>query len=105
MMSMTLATAGWAVIWIALVLRRWAPGMAPAAEVSYGIAFAFAAVGLFFGLFSLRAKLAWILITLAPIFANFSLLSLKVVVPGLLDLPSAEAAEAATEEADPPAGA
>lgn len=85
---MTLATGGWAVIWLALVMRRWAPDHAPSAEISYGIAFAFAALGLCFGLFSLRAKLAWILITMVPIFANVSLLGLKAVVPQLLDLPS-----------------
>lgn len=81
---MTFATLGWAVIWIALCLKRWAPGWAPAAEMSFAVASAFAVVGLGFGLFSLRAKLAWILITAAPIFANSSLLCLRLVVPGLL---------------------
>ena len=93
MLSMTLATIGWGMIWVSLVLRRWAPGWAPSAEISYGLAFSFAAAGLCVGLFSLRAKLAWILITLPALFANVSLLSLKAVVPHLLDLPVAEQVE------------
>ncbi len=90
MLSMTLATLGWGMIWVSLVLRRWAPNWAPSAEVSYGLAFSFAAAGLAVGLFTLRAKLAWILITLPAIFANVSLLGLKGVVPHILDLPSVE---------------
>lgn len=85
-MSMTMATLGWGVIWVALVLRRYAPSWAPSGEASYGVAFAFAVVGLCFGLFSFRSKLAWILLILVPIFANVSLLSLRAVMPGLLDL-------------------
>jgi hypothetical protein len=84
MTSMTLATLGWGVIWVALCLKRWAPEWSPGPEVAFGTASAFAIVGLGFGLFSLRAKLAWILITAAPIFANTSLLCLRLVVPGLL---------------------
>lgn len=91
---MTFATLGWGVIWITLCLKRWAPEWAPDPGTSFGIASGFAVVGLFFGLFSLRAKLAWILITAAPIFANTSLLCLRLVVPGLLQV------EAAQESAD-----
>lgn len=83
---MTLATLGWAVIWIALCLGRWAPEWAPTAEVSFNVASMFAIAGLGLGIFTLRAKLAWILITAAPIFANVSLLSLRFVVPELLNL-------------------
>ena len=91
---MTLATVGWSVIWTSLVLTRWAPGWAPRPEVSYGVASALAAVGLFFAVFSIRAKLAWILICCAPLFANASLLALHAVVPWLLE-PHSEPVEVA----------
>lgn len=92
MLSMTLATVGWSVIWTSLVLTRWAPSWAPAPETSYGTAGAVAAVGLFFALFSIRAQLSWILICVAPLFANGSLLALRAVVPWLLE-PHVEADE------------
>lgn len=87
---MTLATVGWAVIWVSLCLARWAPGWAPAPGLSFGVASVVALFGLGFGIFTLRAKAAWILITVAPIFANVSLLSLEYVVPDLLE-PTEEA--------------
>jgi len=85
MASMTFATVGWAVIWLTLCLVRWAPEWAPGAAVAFNLASLFGLVGLGLGVFTLRAKLAWILITAAPIFANASLLSLRVVVPDLFE--------------------
>jgi len=85
MLSMTLATIGWGLIWTSLVLTRWAPEWAPRPEISYGVSGAFAAVGLFFAVFSIRAQLSWILICVAPLFANVSLLALETVVPWLLE--------------------
>lgn len=85
MASMTFATIGWAVIWLTLCFVRWAPEWAPSAAVAFNLGAAFGLVGLGLGVFTLRAKLAWILITAAPIFANASLLSLRVVVPDLFE--------------------
>jgi len=84
MTSMTLATLGWAVVWTALCLRRWAPELAPDPVLTLRLASGIALVGLAVALFTLRAKLAWILITAAPLFANTSLLCLRWVVPDLL---------------------
>ena len=82
---MTLATLGWAVIWVAVCLVRWTPDWAPNPRIIFGSASLFAILGLGLGFFTLRAKLAWILITAAPIFANASLLSLEYVLPDLLE--------------------
>lgn len=102
MLSMTLATIGWAVIWTSLVLNRWAPGWAPSPEISFGVAGAFASVGLFFALFSIRAQLSWILICVAPLFANGSLLALRAVIPWLLEPHVDEVETGGPIEAAPP---
>ncbi len=81
MLSMTLASLGWGTAWLTLVLMKLAPGWAPSVEVAEAIASSFAFVGLCIGLFTLRAKLAWILITGVPLLANGSLLILPLIVP------------------------
>ena len=100
MLAMGLATAGWSVIWVSLVLIRWAPGWAPAPGMSYGLAGAFAAAGLFFAVFSVRAQLTWLLFCTAPIFANASLLALRPVVPWLLEPHAGNADEPGAAPAD-----
>ncbi len=100
---MTLATIGWAVIWISVCVARWVPGWAPDPTISFNAASFFALVGLGLGIFTLRAKLAWILITGAPLFANGSLLSLRYVIPDLLEPP--QLAEESAREGAPAASA
>jgi hypothetical protein len=51
--------------------------------------------------FSIRAQLSWILICVAPLFANGSLLALETVVPWLLE-PHAAEVDGASVEASPP---
>ena len=80
---MTMATLGWGTWWLEVVLRHYAPGWAPSLEVTLGISWSFALVGFCIGLFTLRAKLAWILITGVPLFANGSLLLLPLVLTEL----------------------
>lgn len=94
---MTFATLGWAMIWISVCLVRWAPDWAPPAGISFNVASAFALVGLGLGVFTMRAKLAWLLITAAPLFANGSLLSLRYVIPELLEAPSELEESASTD--------
>ena len=77
---MVLATAAWMAWWLALVLHRWAPSMAPGWPIVYGVACTCASVGLFFALFTIRARRVWILLATVPIFANASLL----LIPALL---------------------
>lgn len=81
MLSMTLATLGWGTVWLTVVLLKTAPSWAPHVGTTYVVASIFAFAGLCCGLFTLRAKLAWILITGVPLFANGSLLLLPLIVP------------------------
>ncbi|HIG11887.1 MAG TPA: hypothetical protein EYQ59_09570 [Planctomycetes bacterium] len=81
MLSMTLASLGWGTVWLTLVLMKLAPGWAPGVELAEWIASGFALAGLCCGFFTLRAKLAWILITLVPLGANASLLVLPWIIP------------------------
>ena len=100
MLSMTFATLGWATWWLAVVLARLAPGLAPGFHPTWAVTMVFAGAGLCCGLFTLRAKLAWILITGVPLFANGSLLLLPLLIPegsGILDPRAAESVEPAVE--------
>ena len=78
--AMVLATAGGMTWWIAIVLHRFAPSLAPGWPLVYGLAGAFAALGLGLALFTIRARTIWILLATVPIVANGSLL----LVPFLL---------------------
>lgn len=75
MFSMTMASLGWAVVWIDLALARLAPEIAPDLRVAAWIACAFGVVGLLAVLWAVRAKLAWLLVLLVPTFANVTLLA------------------------------
>lgn len=72
---MTVASLGWAVVWIDLALARLAPAFAPDLRVAAWVACAFGAVGLLAVLWAVRARLAWLLVLLLPTFANVTLLA------------------------------
>lgn len=78
---MTLASLGWGTVWLTVVLMKLAPDWAPELVVAEWIACGFAFAGLCCSVFTLRAKLAWILITGVPLCANGSLLILPLIVP------------------------
>ena len=82
--SMVLATAGWSVWWATLVLARWWPGSAPSPLVAAWIGFAFAAVGFFLAVFTVRARLVWVVLAGVPLFANGSLMLLPWVAHDLV---------------------
>lgn len=75
MFSMTMASLGWAVVWIDLALARLAPSIAPDLSVAAWIACAFGVVGLVAVLWAVRARLAWLLVLLVPTLANVTLLA------------------------------
>lgn len=75
MFSMTVATLGWAVVWIDLALARLAPSIAPDLRVAAWIACGFGVVGLFAVVWAVRAKAAWLLVLLVPTFANVTLVA------------------------------
>lgn len=73
MLAMILATAGWSVWWLAVILHRWRPELAPAMSWIYLVTGALAAVGGFLAFFTIRARLIWVLLAGVPLFANASL--------------------------------
>ena len=76
MTAMVFATMGWGAWWTFLILTRFAPEWAPSVQSTYIVGAVFAAVGLFFAIFTVRARLIWVLLAGVPIFANSSLLFL-----------------------------
>jgi len=72
---MSMASLGWAAIWIDVLLARWAPSCAPALPVAAWIAFGFALIGFAAVLWGIRARLAWLLMLLVPLVANGALLA------------------------------
>lgn len=80
---MTLASLGWGCWWLAVALAKFAPDLAPGITVTQVMADVFAIAGLLCGLFTLRAKLAWILITGIPICANLALIVFPFMLPKL----------------------
>ncbi len=94
---MTLATVGWGVWWITVLLMRFAPGIAPSPTVTAWVASSFAVVGLFLAIFTIRARTIWVLLAGVPIFANGSLLALPFVVQDL-----EVHAKTGTDDADAP---
>ena len=81
MVSMSFATLGWGSWWITAVLMKLAPSIAPDVRVTCWVASTFALVGFLAALWSIRARLAWLLFTLVPLFANGSLLLVPLVLP------------------------
>jgi hypothetical protein len=76
MLAMTLATAGAGVWGTTLLWMRLAPASAPSFEATFTLSSAFSVPGLLLALLSLRARLAWLLFALVPVFANGMLLVL-----------------------------
>ncbi len=80
---MCLASVGWGSFWVFAFWTRLAPDSAPALESVCTFSAVFAAFGLAAAIFSMRARLAWLLFTLIPLFANGSLLLLPSVIKTL----------------------
>lgn len=80
MTSMILATVGWGLWWIVLGLHRFAPAWSPGLGPTYVVTVALASVGLFLGVFTVRARLIWVLLAGVPIVANGTLLLLPLVI-------------------------
>ena len=73
-LAMVLATLGWGTWWCVLLLRHLAPEVHFSLFVPVVVSTTLALAGLVLALLTLRARRAWILFTLVPIFANGSLL-------------------------------
>lgn len=83
MLSMAFASLGWAAWWVFAFLKHFAPDHAPTSQTIQWIGVAFAVPGFLVALWTIRARLAWILITLFPLCANASLLSMPIVMKTL----------------------
>jgi hypothetical protein len=83
MASMCLASVGWGSFWVLALWTRIAPESAPSIDSVCVFSGVFAAVGLAAAIFSMRARLAWLLFTLIPLFANGSLLLVPSVIKTL----------------------
>jgi hypothetical protein len=86
MWSMTCATLGWACWWGDLVLARTVPDLVPDVALVSTVGSLFAAVGLVAAVLTLRGRnRVWMGLSLIPLFANGSLLSMPFLVqPGML---------------------
>jgi hypothetical protein len=73
-LAMSLATLGWGAWWCVLFLHRLAPERSIPLAIPGAISTVAAVLGLLIALFTLRARRAWILFALVPLFANGSLL-------------------------------
>jgi hypothetical protein len=73
-LSMILATLGWGTWWCVLFLHRFAPRVEVPLLLPSIASTLLAATGLVIAVLTLRARRAWILFALAPLFANASLL-------------------------------
>lgn len=80
---MTFASLGWAAWWCLLFLKHFAPDHAPSTDLVQWIGVGFALPGFLIALWTIRAKLAWIVVTLVPLLANASLLSMPLVTKTL----------------------
>lgn len=80
-LAMSLATLGWGTWWCVLFVHRFAPGFELPLALPAAVSTAAALLGLAVAILTLRARRAWVLFTLVPLFANGSLL----FVPWLAD--------------------
>lgn len=105
--SMTLATLGWGVWWVSILLHKFVPGLSPGLGATYVVTCALAGVGFVLAFFTIRARTIWVLLAGVPIFANGTLLMLPVLlgdeVEELLTTLGTEASNPA-EEAAPGTG-
>lgn len=83
MLSMTFASFGWAAWWLLAFLKHFAPDHAPSSTTVQWVGVGFAAPGFLIGLWTIRARLSWIVVTLVPLLANASLLSMPLVMKTL----------------------
>ena len=80
---MTFASLGWAAWWLFAFLKHFAPEHAPSSYTVQWIGVGFAVPGFLIALWTIRARLAWIVVTLVPLGANASLLSMPLVMKTL----------------------
>lgn len=83
MLSMAFATLGWGAWWCFAFLTHFLPDHAPRSSTVQWIGVGFAVPGFLIALWTIRARLAWIVVTLFPLLANASLLAMPIVMKTL----------------------
>jgi hypothetical protein len=73
-LAMMLATVGWGTWWCVLLVHRLAPERELALALPAALSTTAALLGLLVAILTLRARRAWLLFALVPLFANGSLL-------------------------------
>ena len=73
-LAMMLATLGWGTWWCVLLVRHFSPEREIPLALPSAISTAAALCGLAIAVLTLRARRAWVLFALVPLFANGSLL-------------------------------
>ena len=71
---MSVASLGWAIVWLDLAIARLAPSVAPSLTVASWFAFGFGVVGFVAAIWGIRARRAWLLLLMVPFAANATLL-------------------------------
>lgn len=97
---MTLASLGWGVWWLYAFLVYFVPECAPSSRAVQWFGVAFALPGFLIALWTIRARLSWIVVTLVPLCANGSLLAMPIVMKALRVIRE----ERSARPADLPAG-
>jgi hypothetical protein len=92
MISMCLATIGWAAWWFMAVTKRLVPPLAPDPTWVAWFAGAFGVVGMLAALASIRARPGWMLLSIVPLFANATLLGAPLVRETLLAIQAKDGA-------------
>lgn len=84
---MTLATCGWGVWWVGVLLVRFwpdlSPGIVSGRALITALSVACALPGLLLALATVRARRSWLPFACVAIFANLSLLLLPLLLDGL----------------------
>lgn len=80
---MAFATLGWGAWWCFAFLTHFLPDHAPRSTTVQWIGVGFAVPGFLIALWTIRARLAWIVVTLFPLLANASLLAMPIVMKTL----------------------
>jgi hypothetical protein len=101
MASMSLATVGWGSWWFTALTMKFAPGIAPDPRNTIWFASVFGVFGFLLALWSVRARLAWLLFTIVPLFANGTLLFFPLALDTLEALRERVADERTEEQTEP----
>lgn len=100
---MILATLGWGVWWTSVLLHKFMPGLSPGLDLTYVVTCGIAGVGFLLALFTIRARLIWVLLAGVPLFANGTLLLVPVMleaeVAAMLGAPQGDSPEGSPDGA------